>query len=115
MNKKLLVLYKTHLDIGFTDLSKNIVDLYLKEYIPNAINTAIELNDGGEKKFVWQTGSWILNEYLKSVSGEELRRAEYAIKNDLVSWHALPFTAHTELFTTELLDYAIGILCNSCI
>lgn len=109
MNKKLLVLYKTHLDIGFTDLSKNIVDLYLKEYIPNAINTAIALNRGGDKKFVWQTGSWILNEYLHSVSGEELRRAEYAIENDLVSWHALPFTAHTELFTTELLDYAIGI------
>ena len=107
--KKLLVLYKTHLDIGFTDFSKNIVELYLKKYIPNAINTAISLNEGGEKKFVWQTGSWILNEYLKSVRGEERKRAEYAIANDLVSWHALPFTAHTELFTPELLDYAIGI------
>lgn len=107
--KKLLVLYKTHLDIGFTDFAKNIVELYLKEYIPNAINTAIALNEGGEKKFVWQTGSWILNKYLKSVSGEELKRAEYAIENDFVSWHGLPFTAHTELFTSELLNYAIGI------
>ena len=35
--KKLLVLYKTHLDVGFTDFSANIVDLYLKKYIPNAI------------------------------------------------------------------------------
>ena len=107
--KRLFVLYKTHLDIGFTDFAKNIEELYLKEYIPNAINTAISLNEGGEKKFVWQTGSWILNKYLKSVSGEELKRAEYAIENDLVSWHALPFTAHTELFTAELLDYAVGI------
>lgn len=107
--KKLLVLYKTHLDIGFTDFSKNIVALYLRDYIPSAIQTAIELYDGKEKKFVWQTGSWILNEYLKNVSGEERERAEYAIKNDLISWHALPFTAHTELYTPELLDYAIGI------
>ena len=107
--KKLLVLYKTHLDIGFTDFSKNIVDLYLTQYIPNAINTAISLNDSGEKKFVWQTGSWILNEYLKRVDGEELERAEYAIRNDLVSWSAFPFTAHTELFTSELLDYALSI------
>ena len=107
--KKLLVLYKTHLDIGFTDLSKNIVELYIKNYVPNAINTAISLNCDGEKKFVWQTGSWILNEYLKSISGEELQRAEYAIQNELVSWHALPFTAHTELFTPELLDHAMGI------
>lgn len=107
--KKLFVLYKTHLDIGFTDFAKNIVSLYLKDYIPSAINTAISLFEGGEKKFVWQTGSWILNEYLKCVSGEERKRAEYAIANDLISWHALPFTAHTELFTPELLDYAIGI------
>ena len=107
--KKLLVLYKTHLDIGFTDFAKNIVALYLENYIPNAINTAIALNEDGERKFVWQTGSWILSEYLKKVSGEERRRAEYAIENDLISWHALPFTAHTELFTPELLDYALGI------
>lgn len=109
MKKKILVLYKTHLDIGFTDLSERIVQLYLTNYIPKAINTAIELNSENEKAFVWQTGSWIIDKYLKSVSGEELRRAEYAIKKDYISWHAMPFTAHTELFTPELLDYALGI------
>lgn len=107
--KKLLVLYKTHLDVGFTDFSKNIVDLYLKKYIPNAIDTAISINSSGEKKFIWQTGSWILNEYLNSVSGEELKRAEYAIKNEYIAWHGLPFTAHTELFTDELLEYGLNI------
>lgn len=107
--KKLLVLYKTHLDVGFTDLAKNIVDLYVKKYIPNAIGTAIAANEAGEKKFVWQTGSWILKKYLDSVSGEELARAEYAIKNDYIAWHGLPFTSHTELFTPELLEYGLGI------
>ena len=52
MKKKLLVLYKTHLDIGFTDLSTNIVDLYLTNYIPKAINTALELNSDNERAFV---------------------------------------------------------------
>ena len=107
--KKLLVLYKTHLDVGFTDFSANIVDLYLKKYIPNAINTAMTINEGGEKRFIWQTGSWILNEYLCSVTGEELARAEYAIKNEYIAWHALPFTAHTELFSKELLEYGLHI------
>ena len=74
--KKLLVLYKTHLDVGFTDFSKNILELYLKKYIPNAIDTAMSINKNGEKKFIWQTGSWILREYLNSISGEELERAE---------------------------------------
>ena len=113
--KKLFVLYKTHLDIGFTDLSSNIVDLYLEKYVPNAINTAIKLNNEGKKSFVWQTGSWIINEYLKKASGEELEAAEYAIKNDLVSWHALPFTAHTELFSEELLEYGLSISRAFCI
>lgn len=107
--KKLLVLYKTHLDIGFTDLSKNIIDLYLERYIPDVINTAIELNRSEHKKFVWQVGSWILDEYLATVSEKEKRRVEYAIENDLVSWHALPFTTHTELFSSELLEYALDI------
>ena len=107
--KKLLVLYKTHLDVGFTDFSKNIVDLYLKKYIPNAIDTAMAINAGGEKKFIWQTGSWILKEYLNSISGEELERAEYAIQNDYIAWHGMPFTSHAELFTTELLEYGLDI------
>lgn len=107
--KKLLVLYKTHLDVGFTDFAKNIVELYLKKYIPNAIDTAMSINAGGVKKFIWQTGSWIIHEYLNSVSGEELERAEYAINNDYIAWHGLPFTAHTELFTPELLEYGLEI------
>ena len=109
MEKKLLVIYKTHLDIGFTDFSANIVDLYLENYIPKAIDTAITLNKGQAKAFVWQTGSWIIDKYLQKVSGEELERAEYAIKNGYISWHAMPFTAHTELFTPELIEYALKI------
>ena len=107
--KKLLVIYKTHLDIGFTDFSANIVDLYLKKYIPNAINTAFSLNGNGKKQFNWQTGSWILNEYLNTAKGEELERAEDAVRKGYIAWHALPFTAHTELFSEELLKYALGI------
>ena len=107
--KKLLVLYKTHLDVGFTDFSKNILDLYLKKYIPNAIDTAMSINKNGEKKFIWQTGSWILREYLNSISSEELERAEYAIKNDYIAWHGMPFTSHTELFTPELLEYGLEV------
>ena len=107
--KKLLVLYKTHLDVGFTDFSKNILDLYLKNYIPTAIDTAMAINGNGEKRFIWQTGSWILREYLNSISGEELERAEYAIRNDYITWHGMPFTSHTELFSTELLKYGLDI------
>ena len=112
MKKRLLVLYKSHLDIGFTDMAQNVVQLYLTQFIPNAVDTALQLNQNGKRRFVWLTGSWILNEYLNSVSGEALRRVEYAIEKEYITWHALPFTAHTELYTPELLEYAIEISRN---
>ena len=32
--KKVYVVYKTHLDVGFTDLAKNVLDKYVNDYIP---------------------------------------------------------------------------------
>ncbi len=34
------VVFKTHLDIGFTDLAENVVSKYVNEFIPKAIETA---------------------------------------------------------------------------
>ena len=46
--KKILVLFKTHLDIGFTDFSKNVVDKYMNVFIPNAkYNKAVSLMNKG--------------------------------------------------------------------
>ena len=107
--KKLFVIYKSHLDAGFTDFSKTVVDTYLTKYIPTAIHNAVLLNRDGKKRFAWLTGSWILNEYLNSVSGDALAEAEYAIRQNYISWHAMPFSVHSELLTAELLEYGLGI------
>ena len=44
---KIIVLFKTHLDIGFTDFSANVVKKYNEIYIPQAIRVAeaITLSD----------------------------------------------------------------------
>ena len=65
--KKLLVLFKTHLDIGFTDFSANVANSYVKNYIPSAVKTAKELKKrGGKAQFLWTTGSWLIREYLQT-------------------------------------------------
>lgn len=107
--KKLFVVYKSHLDAGFTDFSKKVVDTYLNSYIPTAIHNSVLLNRDGKKRFAWLTGSWILNEYLNSVSGDALAQAEYAIRQGYISWHAMPFSVHSELLTPELLEYGLRI------
>ena len=62
--KEVLVLFKTHLDIGFTDYAKNIVEKYINEFIPAAIRVGYELKDT-ETPFRWTTGSYLIWEALK--------------------------------------------------
>lgn len=50
--KEIFILFKTHLDIGFTDYSKNIVEKYINQYIPNAISIGYELKDS-QTPFIW--------------------------------------------------------------
>lgn len=54
--KKILVVFKTHLDIGFTDFADTVVERYMKEYIPNAIHVARQMREEKER-FIWTTGS----------------------------------------------------------
>lgn len=105
--KKVFIVSKTHLDLGFTDYAQNILDKYLTEYIPNAIKTANEVNDEKCKKFVWATGSWLL---LKALEKDKNDFVKNALKNGNIAPHALPFTLHTELLDKESLDYALGMV-----
>lgn len=108
--KELIVVSKTHLDLGFTDYADNIVNKYINEYIPNAISIAEKLNSGDKKKFVWTTGSWILSKALKSSDGQFVAKLKNAIKNGDVVAHAMPFTTHTELLDSDLLEYGLSLV-----
>lgn len=107
--RKVHVVYKTHLDIGFTDLSENVINNYLDEFIPKAINLANEVNSKESKKFIWTVGSWLIYKYLKVKSGEDREKLVKAINDGYIVWHALPFTTHTELMNKELLQCGINI------
>lgn len=108
--KKVHVIFKTHLDIGFTDLARNVIDKYFKLFIPRAIQLAEELrNEGGTAQFVWTTGSWLIHEYLKQADEEQTRNIENAIAAGSIMWHGLPFTTHTELMDPALFEYGLSI------
>ena len=108
--KTVHVIFKTHLDIGFTDLARNVVDQYFKAYIPSAIQLAEQLRlEGGPAQFVWTTGSWLIHEYLKQADEEQTRNMEAAIAAGSIVWHGLPFTTHTELMDPALFEYGLSI------
>lgn len=79
--KKVIVVHKTHLDIGFTDSAENVLHKYLETFIPGAVRTARECNKDGKRNFVWTVGSYLIERYLKEGSDPEML-AE-AIKNGL--------------------------------
>ena len=41
MVKEVLVLFKTHLDIGYSDYAEMIVDKYINGFIPDAIKLSL--------------------------------------------------------------------------
>ena len=110
MIRRVHIVFKTHLDIGFTDLAARTVERYFNHFIPNAVDVAARLRSrGGAERLVWTTGSWLINSYLQQADDSGRTALEKAIENGDIAWHALPFTTHTELMDQTLVRYALSL------
>ncbi len=104
------LIFKTHLDIGFTDFARNVVKTYFDVFIPSAIETARKLREtGSNDRFIWTTGSWLIYEYLEHGTTEQRKALEKAIEAGDIRWHGLPFTTHTELMSQSLFKYGLSL------
>lgn len=108
--KKVYVVSKTHLDLGFTDYAENIRRKYIDEFIPQAISLANTVNTETHKNFVWTTGSWIIKEALIYSTEEQKEKLIAALKKGNIVPHAMPFTTHTELLDEDTLNYGLSIV-----
>lgn len=107
--KKVFVVSKTHLDLGFTDYAENIRQKYIDIFIPEAIDLAEKVNTQEKKYFVWTTGSWIIKEALRNPEGRD--KLIEALRAGYIAPHAMPFTTHTELLDCDSLDFGLS-LCD---
>ena len=104
MNKPfsdIIVVFKTHLDIGFTDLARKVVARYMEDYIPRALDLAKKTRSS-PNRFVWTTGSWLAYRFLADADRQGRKMMEEAIEQGGFHWHALPFTTHTEILDPKL-------------
>ncbi|MGN1123935.1 MAG: DUF5054 domain-containing protein [Eubacterium sp.] len=108
--KKVYVVSKTHLDLGFTDFAETIRQKYINTFIPSALSLANEMNTPTDKKFIWTTGSWILKEALEHSDGEQKKNLINALEKGNIVPHALAFTTHSELFDEDTFDYGLSIV-----
>ncbi|MCC7523842.1 MAG: hypothetical protein IT250_03410 [Chitinophagaceae bacterium] len=105
------VVFKTHFDLGFTDLPENVFKRYREEMMDNALSV-IEKNRtaANEKGFAWTVSGWPLQAQILGPlqTPERKARIEKAIKEGAIAVHALPFTTHTESLDYEDLVRGLG-------
>jgi hypothetical protein len=109
--KTIHLVFKTHLDIGFTNLAQRVRRQYHEHFIPQALATGEHFwgEDADNPKFIWTTGSWLIADYLANAGDDDVARMERAIERGLIRWHALPFTTHTELMSAALFREGLSL------
>ena len=101
--KKVHLIFKTHLDIGFTDLSSVVERQYIEDFIPKTLDIIDQLKaEGATERYVWTTGSWLIAEYLRQASPAAVERLEKAIHSGDIVWNGVPYTVESEMMSREL-------------
>ena len=109
--QQVIVVFKTHFDIGYTDMAANIVQKYRTTMIDQALEVVDRNRDlPAEQQFAWTIPGWPMRKILEDWPGqtpERKRRILEAFKSGRFVVHALPFSTHTE--TLELEDLVRGM------
>ena len=101
--EQVIVVFKTHFDIGYTDLASNVIN----RYRTTMIDKALDIIDASRarpqnEQFVWTVPGWPLQQILWPGQTPERRaRVLRALKEGRLAVHALPFSLETESLDVE--------------
>jgi hypothetical protein len=108
--EKVLIVFKTHLDVGYTDLSSKVEQRYITEFIPRAIEVNDQLRaEGSSDRYIWTTGSWLIDAYLKTASSEAVTKLEEAIRRGDIVWNGVPYTFESEGASRDVFEYCLKL------
>jgi hypothetical protein len=110
--KEIVVVFKTHFDIGYTDMATNVVQRYRTTMIDQALDVVDQNRDlPPQQQFAWTLAGWPLHKILQDWPGQSPQRkerVEKALRDGRFVVHGLPFTTHTELLEAEDLVRSLG-------
>lgn len=110
--EQVIVVFKTHFDIGYTDLGSNVVQRYRTTMIDQALRVVDQNRDlPAAQQFVWTIPGWPMTKIAENWPGqtaERQRRVLAAFKEGRFVVHALPFSTHTEWLEMEDLVRGLG-------
>ena len=110
--REVIVVFKTHFDIGYTDLATNVIQKYRTTMIDQALDVVDQNRDLPlAQQFVWTIPGWPMHKIMESwpaQTAEREARLKRALKEGRFVLHALPFSTHTELLEAEELVRGLG-------
>lgn len=110
--REVIVVFKTHFDIGYTDMASNVVHRYRTTMIDQALQVVDRSRDlPPEQQFAWTLPGWPVTQILASWPGQSPDRQDRiraALRQGRFVVHGLPFTTHTELLEPEDLVRGLG-------
>ena len=110
--EEIILVYKSHFDIGYTHLASETIHNYRTKTIERALDV-VDKNKSlpAEQQFVWTIPGWPMKKILEDWDGqtdERRQRIKDAFKNGRFAVHALPFTMQTELMEPEGMVRGLG-------
>jgi alpha-mannosidase len=110
--EQVIITFKTHFDIGYTDMAAKVVERYRTGMIDQALEVCDRSRDlPRDRQFVWMIPGWPMKKILEDWDGQTAERKDrvlQAFKEGRFAVHALPFTTHTELLDIEDLVRGLG-------
>lgn len=111
--EEVIFVFKTHFDIGYTDLAEAVLQKYSSSMISSALDVLEETKDlPKEKHFVWTLPAWPMEQILNRSEPHLKPKIEDAIRQGWFVIHALPFTVETEACDPEMLVRGLDFSTN---
>lgn len=102
--EEIVIVFKMHFDIGYTDWSESILQKYATSMIDETLHSVdVTRSLPREEQFVWTLPGWPMKYMAENVSGERKAQLETALADGRFRVHALPFTYETEASDLETL------------
>ena len=105
--KEIIVICKTHFDLGYTHRIKDLLPYYRTTMIDKALDVMDQTNSlPAEQRFTWTAPSWVVAKVLEDWDGqtpERRKRIEDALRSGRIVTHAVPFTLESESVFPECI------------
>jgi hypothetical protein len=108
--KEIILVFKTHFDIGYTDYAEAVVQKYSTTMMQHAL-AIVEKNKilPPEKQFVWTVSGWPMEQMLQRSEPAIKSKVAQSLKEGRFAVHALPFSMETESADLESLVRGMNI------